>query len=136
MPDMKLICSNPLAFSIALAVLLSALAACSSPNPDRDALMALYESTNGDDWNYNLGWGNRTDVCMWWGVTCNDDGSVTDLELAGNHLTGTIPSELGNLSNLEVLDLTGLDLAPTNLSGPIPPEVIELCGKPKVTCTW
>jgi hypothetical protein len=89
-----------IAFSIALVVLLSALAACSSPTPvpttEHDVLMALYESTNGDDWSDNSGWGTKRDICKWHGLTCNDERSVKQLELSQNNLTGSIPPELGN----------------------------------------
>jgi len=113
--------------------------------------MALYESTDGDDWKRNDGWGTYDyrsywiDSCTWDGVICNDDGSVTKLTLGNNNLTGTIPPELGNLTNLELLSLYGNDLTGTippelgnlsnleglllhnnNLSGSIPPELGNL----------
>ena len=46
---------------------------------------------------------------------------MAELNLSGNQLTGPIPPELGNLSNLE-----WLYLAADGLSGPIPPELGNL----------
>lgn len=45
----------------------------------------------------------------------------TSLFLGSNRLTGPIPPELGNLTNL-----TGLHLAKNQLTGPIPPELGNL----------
>ena len=41
----------------------------------------------------------------WYGVTTDDNGHVTSLGLNGNHLFGSIPAELGSLTNLASLDL-------------------------------
>jgi Leucine-rich repeat (LRR) protein len=91
------------------------------PDPQRDALMALYNSTNGPNWVNNRGWGTG-DPCdpAWHGVRC-DSGHVQVLYLTGNQLSGPIPAELGNLSSLEQLSLDS-----NQLSGPIPAELSNL----------
>ena len=50
-------------------------------------------------------------------MTTDAAGRVTRLELAGNGLTGAVPDALGDLTDLERLDLGGN----TGLSGPLPP---------------
>ena len=51
----------------------------------------------------------------WYGVTTDDEGRVIELRLAENLLSGQIPTELGNLSNL-----TGLYLWGNQLTGQYP----------------
>lgn len=58
--------------------------------------------------NYDLGGTIPTDIAML-------ASSLTSLQLSGLKLEGTIPSEIGNLGNLELLNL-----ATNMLSGPIP----------------
>ena len=70
---------------------------------DSLALVALYESTDGDNWYDNNGW-LEAPVADWYGVTMSGD-RVVGLDLGSNLLTGEIPPELGQLSSLEVLDL-------------------------------
>ena len=70
---------------------------------DSLALVALYESTDGDNWDDNDGW-LEAPVAEWHGVTVSGD-RVVGLDLGSNLLTGEIPPELGQLSSLEVLDL-------------------------------
>ena len=60
------------------------------------------------------------DPCTWRGVTCTT-GTVTELSLTDNRLSGTIASELGNLTNL-----TRLDLGNNQLTGTIPSELGNL----------
>ena len=87
---------------------------------ERDALMALYNSTDGANWNDNTDWGTANPHCTWFGVGC-DAGNVAVLHLFTNQLNGSIPPEIANLSSLRVLHL-GTNL----LSGPIPPELGNL----------
>ena len=85
----------------------------------------------------------------WYGVTTDSAGRVLALDLPGNGLVGTIPSELGRLSKLTRLWLSGnelsgsipaalgnltalkdLDLSNNQFTGPIPRELGNL---PKLT---
>ncbi len=40
----------------------------------------------------------------WYGVGCSDQGRVTALSLAANQLTGTIPPDVGNLTQVGPID--------------------------------
>nr|AAK68074.1 somatic embryogenesis receptor-like kinase 3 [Arabidopsis thaliana] len=110
-----------------------------SGNAEGDALSALKNSLADPNkvlqsWDATL-----VTPCTWFHVTCNSDNSVTRvdlgnanlsgqlvmqlgqlpnlqyLELYSNNITGTIPEQLGNLT-----ELVSLDLYLNNLSGPIP----------------
>ena len=107
---------------------------------DRDALVALYNTTNGPSWTNNSRWLSDRPIDEWHGVTTNNDGRVTELTITSNNLDGTLPSSLGDLEYLEVLNLelnrdlsgnvpeelgnlsnlTFLKFSATGLSGPIP----------------
>ena len=89
---------------------------------DRAVLRALYRATNGAEWQGpndmllgNANWNTPTPLNTWYGVTTNEDGRVTALHLDNNNLHGFIPSDLSDLSNLQILDLSN-----NNLSGLIP----------------
>ena len=83
-----------------------------------EALVALFNSTNGPDWGFSsANWGTATNPCHWAGVLCANDplGPIQILFLDQRNLTGTLPAELANLTELEVL---ALDI--NNLTGVIP----------------
>ena len=84
-------------------------------NMDRAALEALYNAADGPNWKNSANWLSDRPLGEWHGVTTDSDGRVTALALRENGLSGSIPSELGNLANL-----TGLYLAGNQLSGCIP----------------
>ena len=89
---------------------------------EREALIAFYHSTDGLGWIDNSGWlGEEGTECSWWGVTCDEQGSVIVINLSGNQLTGSIPPEIGNLVKLENLLLYN-----NQLSGSIPSEIGNL----------
>ena len=75
-------------------------AASGSVETDREALVALYNATNGENWPLNEKWLSDAPIGEWQGVTTNDDGRVAGLKLFRNGLSGEIPAELGSLSNL------------------------------------
>ena len=85
-----------------------------------EALVALYNSTNGSNWSDRTGWLDTILPCSWYGVSC-DGGKVTILSLEANNLNGGLPAQLGNLSFLIELSL------PNNqISGSIPVEIGNL----------
>ncbi len=107
----------------------------------RAVLVALYNAAGGASWTDRTNWLSDAPIGDWYGVTTDTDGRVMDLSLAGNNLTGSLPTELGHLSNLQVLELAGnsldgalpaawnhlrrldvLDLSRNSLSGVLPAE--------------
>jgi len=84
------------------------------------ALTALYDATNGAGWIDSSNWITDAPVSDWYGIIVTS-GGVTDIDLGGNNLVGTIPVEMENLSSLELLDFRL-----NSLSGPIPKELGNL----------
>ena len=98
---------------------LSGFIGCS--DSDRDVLIALYQGTSGSNWNIDTHWPSDRPIGEWFGVTTSEFGPVTELELAGNNLQGSIPSELGQL-----VYVGELDFANNQLTGSIPSELGQL----------
>ena len=113
---------------------------------DREALIALYNATDGPNWSRSDNWLSDEPLDTWYGVSATTEGTEVDtlvlrgnglrgpvpqnlgemlsleqLEISGNQLTGLIPSSLGQLQNIEKLVLEG-----NQLSGPIPAELGQL----------
>ena len=119
---------GPTLLGIVLALALPAvLMACGSVEPsassgrtsaetDREALIALYNATDGPNWTYDENWLTDAPLGEWYGVE-TDNGRVTRLDLnsGSNWMSGEIPPELGRLANLEWLALFA-----NQLSGEIP----------------
>ena len=81
---------------------------------ERAVLVSLYWATGGANWENNTNWLiNTYPLDQWYGVTTDDEGWVTELDLADNGLTGAVPEELGQLDSLRSLDLSGNQLAGT-----------------------
>jgi len=57
--------------------------------------------------------------CEWKGTTCNNHGSILSINLAGEDLDGSIHSAIGQLHELEVLDLSN-----NKLTGTVPKEIV------------
>ena len=88
------------------------------------ALSALYVATGGDNWTHS-NWDitrvpTLSELDRWRGVRIVEDW-LNALILINNNLTGTLPPELGNLSELRTLSLRENAIA-----GPIPAELENL----------
>jgi len=107
---------------------LAAYTGCANPTdqtqiPEAEclALVALYDSTAGATWTDKTGWKTSNTPCTdWYGVTCLL-GNVHQINLNTNNLTGSIPTEIGNLTNLFVLKLND-----NSLGGTIPASIGNL----------
>ncbi|MDE2823786.1 MAG: hypothetical protein OXK79_09805 [Chloroflexota bacterium] len=92
-----------------------------SPETDKEALMALFRTTDGEAWDDSGTWAGFAPIGEWHGVAVDGDGRVTDLALSG--LSGELPPDLGNLSRLQTLYITD-----GQLEGELPPELRNLSG--------
>ena len=88
---------------------------------DRAALVALYNATGGANWTNSTNWLTNEALSEWYGVTTDENGRVTALDLYDNELSGSIPEELGDLTSLQRLSLHR-----NGLSGEIPAELGDL----------
>ncbi|WP_419947656.1 Ig-like domain-containing protein [Candidatus Palauibacter sp.] len=91
------------------------------PNPDRAALVALYESTDGPNWLVNDNWLTDAPIGEWSGVLVDDEDRVVRLSLYRNGLSGPLPPEIGNLTRLQAFFLSN-----NRITGSIPPEFAKL----------
>lgn len=110
---------------------------------EREALIAFYEATGGDNWTDNTNWCSDKPLSEWYGVGFWD-GHVRSIHMPDNNLTGPIPEEFGNLIALEDLyvvsnnltsipesignltSLTSINFFANNLSGDIPESIGNL----------
>ena len=97
--------------------LFPAIAKAAIPAAERQALIDLYNSTNGAGWTNKTGWlGAAGTECSWFGITCDAGGStVIYVDLRSNQLSGSIPTTFGSLTSLQYLYLDS-----NQLSGSIP----------------
>ncbi len=116
------------------------------PDTDREVLVAIYNSLGGPQWERSFNWLSEEPISRWGGVGTDPGGRVVKLELGHNGLSGSIPAEIGKLSDLRSLhlgwnrqivgkipseisalvNLQHLDLSVNRLSGEIPPEIGQL----------
>ena len=96
-----------------------------SDGADREALAALYEATDGENWTDNTNWLSDRPLGEWHGVEADATGRITSLQFFNNNLSGFLPPELGDLTSLTKLaiyEYTG----ESRLPAPIPPELGKL----------
>ncbi|MCZ0934884.1 MAG: Ig-like domain-containing protein, partial [Gemmatimonadetes bacterium] len=125
------------------------------PLTDRDILASLYWNSDGPNWRRSNGWLTEAPLSAWHGVTTDDAGRVVGLSLSYNRGSGTLPPAIGQLAELEVLNLAGnglsgeipaelgkltqlriLHLAENNLSGSIPAELGDLYRLERLYLPW
>lgn len=101
------------------------------PSAERDALVDLYTSTNGEGWTHSDGWTTAPMTMnesgtegLWYGVTVEklDDGlHVTELRLSDNALSGALPAQFGAITKSSHIDLSG-----NALTGTIPSSIGQM----------
>ena len=87
---------------------------------DSLALVAFYNSTGGPNWNNNSNWLTGP-VSSWYGVTV-EEGRVKKIILNSNNLSGTLPTDLGQLSALTTIACSN----DNGLTGEIPDELFQI----------
>ena len=88
---------------------------------EREALIAFYHATNGDQWKNNTNWCSDKPVNEWYGLTI-ENGYVIHLILTENNLSGYLPECIGELQHLMGIYLWGN----YNLGGKLPAELFSL----------
>ena len=88
---------------------------------DRGVLIDFFNSTNGQNWYNSTNWLSEKSLGEWHGVSVDHEEHVTELRLIDNNLTGSIPSDLSKLTQLQTLVLFG-----SEITGSIPPEIALL----------
>lgn len=105
-------------------VSISQEAAINYSENERKALEALWKATGGENWKdlsnttggqtySTANWCTDAPVSSWYGVTLNGDGHVIYLHLSDVGLKGTLPEELGDMTFLQELWLSGNELSGT-----------------------
>lgn len=93
---------------------------------ERKALVALYNSAGGPSWVRKTNWLSSMPVSDWAGITMTDDGRhVKGIEIMWDNVTGYIPEEIGDLSELEFINI-GSNLDVHTKSGPLPESIGKL----------
>ena len=85
---------------------------------DRAALIALYEATDGPNWQNSENWLTDKPLHRWHRVYTDPSGRVIQVHLSQNALKGEIPADISKMDRLE-----GLDLSENQLTGEIPPAL-------------
>lgn len=102
-------------------VSISQEAAINYSENERKALESLWKATGGENWRdlsnttggqtySTANWCTDAPVSSWYGVTLNGDGHVIYLHLSDVGLKGTLPEELGDMTFLQELWLSGNEL--------------------------
>jgi Leucine-rich repeat (LRR) protein len=87
---------------------------------DSLALVALYNSTGGPNWANKENWLSSKPISEWYGITV-ENNRVSFINLSNNNLSGILPVEIGNLTELKILELNR-----NNLRGNLPTQIGNL----------
>lgn len=73
---------------------------------DNLMLQEVFSSTGGLSWDNSENWlRDDVSICEWYGVTCDDQNRVSELNLDDNNLVGLVPSIVFYLPNLRKLNM-------------------------------
>ena len=92
---------------------------------ERAALIAIYNATGGNSWERSDNWCSDKPIGQWYGVHTNIKGRVDEIDLHGN-ITGQIPPEIGDLTELTRLSISNSLLPDNSDYGPLPTEIGNL----------
>jgi Leucine-rich repeat (LRR) protein len=112
---------------------------------EKKSLTTIYDETNGQGWTNNNGWKTELDHCQWYGISCDDEGFVTSIDLKDNNLEGKFPVytnvsgdssydnewEFNKYGLANLYKLKALDLSNNTLTGTI--EYLPLYNLPSLT---
>ncbi|GKY92919.1 hypothetical protein MPSEU_000260900 [Mayamaea pseudoterrestris] len=93
----------------------------------RYALATLFYSTAGEQWTDSSQWLSDESECDWFSrsnAPCNGAGNLIDLSLGFNQVGGSLPPEIGLLTRLRALALSGGTAVA--LGGSLPSEIGSL----------
>lgn len=75
------------------------------PPTERQILQLVYDVCGGSNWKESGNWDTNENICDWYGIECDEANSVVSIVLGDNGLTGTVPSEVFKLPNLNRISL-------------------------------
>ncbi|KAJ7382422.1 hypothetical protein OS493_035071 [Desmophyllum pertusum] len=118
-----------------------------TPEQEREVLLDIYTSTNGQQWYESSGWNSSTSHCSWYGITCHNNTYIKTIVLPYNNLDGSLPSNLWKIRNLFSLCMPGnpslrgrigdflfgnmsqlltLVFSTSSVAGDIPPDIVNM----------
>lgn len=93
---------------MALPLLLLSQGGNAQQDIERQILMSLYDTCLGSSWARNDNWlDTSVSVCNWFGIRCNDIGSLVEIKLRTNGLRCHLPATTFYLPSLQFLDVSG-----------------------------
>jgi len=100
-------------------------------------LLVLYYSTNGGGWLDNTGWLSNGDRCKWFstsstGTICDDLGQIIEIDLRSNNLKGSLPSELILLKD----SMKRIRVNGNSLEGTLPSFIGEMTNLERFHAHW
>ncbi|KAL6629142.1 hypothetical protein ACP70R_028907 [Stipagrostis hirtigluma subsp. patula] len=107
-------------FGFALVLLISLVTPTSSCTQQEKTSLLQFLAVLSQDAGLAISWREGTDCCKWEGITCNRNGTVTNISLASRGLEGHISQSLGSLTSLQHLNLSY-----NSLSGGLPLELLS-----------
>lgn len=103
---------------LVLTLMIAQLSYAEVSRKEKKALLEFYEHTNGKHWVKK--WDITQPVGQWYGVEVVDN-KVVGLQLFRNNVMGVLPNAIGDLENLEILNL-----AFNSITGEFPQTLAKL----------
>ncbi|KAB5534965.1 hypothetical protein DKX38_018051 [Salix brachista] len=139
------LCPSVFSFTLLLSINSLFFHSCYSIDEQGQALLAWKNSLNTSTDALNSWNPFDSSPCKWFGVHCNSNGNIIEINLKGVDLQGPLPSNFQPLNSLkslilssanltggipkafgDYLELTLIDLSDNSLSGEIPEEICRL----------